>query len=295
MASIKVTILALALTTASAVALGENGQSSSPVTHASNLWKQMDDSAKFGYVLGFSNASENYQMVLRAEREGCNEETNARLLSFLEQNPLPHAVMSRWKSLIDEFYQDQHRRGAEPVYEVTDSLCGPLRRIGSPTEAKNNMEFCQVFERALAAALDDSRNGRFTFSSERDIQALIFHHAIVLAEQRGLPLKIHAEPPKCESKPDLVLGDDEVFVEIKLSKPGSGAYTDSREKWRQDISKLRRYKEASPSALCVFLAIDEAGYHSRPSSKNFFGPTREGLKGEWRQLKPDTCFLLAKI
>jgi hypothetical protein len=146
--------------------------------------------------------------------------------------------------------------------------------------------FSKVFDAAVEAALDSSKKGRFEFLSEKDIQALVFHYAIIFAGQEGLQLKVHAEPTKNTARSDLVLGDDEIFVEIKFSKEGrSGGFTQALKNWHDDIDKLRQYKTTFPTARCVFLAVDEGPYLSNPSSDNFFNPAKENLKGEWRQLR----------
>ena len=60
------------------------------------------------------------------------------------------------------------------------------------------MSFSKVFDDATATALEDVRRGRFDLQSEKDIQAVVFHYAILLAEKLGLPLKLHAEPTRAE-------------------------------------------------------------------------------------------------
>lgn len=157
------------------------------------------------------------------------------------------------------------------------------------------MSFSKVFDDATATALEDVRRGRFDLQSEKDIQALVFHYAILLAEKLGLPLKLHAEPTRAEQKPDLVFGDNEVIVELKLSKAATGGYTEAVKKWRGDVEKLRKYKSHWPTARCIFLAVDEANYHSAPSSANYFNPSAENLRGGWKQLGEATRFLLAEL
>ncbi len=85
---------------------------------SSNLWEKMDDDGKFGYILGFSNASENYQMVLRAEQNGCGDETKNRFIRFLEENPMPDATLTQWKSVLDEFYQDPQNQKLNLVFAM---------------------------------------------------------------------------------------------------------------------------------------------------------------------------------
>jgi len=84
----------------------------------SSLWEKMDDSGKFGYILGFSNASENYQMVLRAERDGCGAEAKEHITAFLEQNPMSHATLAQWKASLDSFYQDPRNKGINLVFAM---------------------------------------------------------------------------------------------------------------------------------------------------------------------------------
>jgi len=118
MAGKRMNYLALTIAIGAAFVFSVRGQAPARNVENPNLWEKMDDSAKFGYILGFSNASENYQMVLRAERGGCDKKTSDRLTAFLDQNPLPHAPMSRWKTLVDEVYQDQRNRGINLVFAM---------------------------------------------------------------------------------------------------------------------------------------------------------------------------------
>ncbi len=90
------------------------------VSVPSNVWQMMDDSAKFGYLLGFSNASEYYQMVLRAERNGCSDETKDRINAFLDSNPVSvqGATLGQWKLVVDEFYKDPRNKGVNLVFAM---------------------------------------------------------------------------------------------------------------------------------------------------------------------------------
>ncbi len=94
------------------------GQAPGPRMDASNLWEKMDDGGKFGYILGFLNASEYYQMVLRAERGGCSDETKGRIAAFLEQNPMSHGTLEKRKSVVDQFYQDSRNKRINLVFAM---------------------------------------------------------------------------------------------------------------------------------------------------------------------------------
>lgn len=114
-----------------------DGQAPSRSMDTSNLWEKMDDGGKFGYVLGFSNASEYYQMVLRAmcfnatsnDLSGCTDETKDRITATLEQNPVSHATLAQWKSVLDEFYQDPRNKG---IFLVSAMQIASLRIAGRP-------------------------------------------------------------------------------------------------------------------------------------------------------------------
>jgi hypothetical protein len=95
-----------------------DAQAPSRNVDVSTIWDKMDDSGKFGYILGFSNASENYQIVLRAERDGCGEEAKERIITFLEQNPMSHATLAQWKATLDSFYQDPRNKGINLVFAM---------------------------------------------------------------------------------------------------------------------------------------------------------------------------------
>ncbi|MFQ5871410.1 MAG: hypothetical protein ACE5IJ_08260 [Thermoplasmata archaeon] len=157
------------------------------------------------------------------------------------------------------------------------------------------MDFSELFDKAVTAFLEMVRDGGFNLHSEKDIQALIFHYALTLTESNSLPQKLHAEPTKAGMRPDLVLGDDEVFLEVKLSKAHSGGYTQAVRSWVADVKKLQRYRSLWPESRCVFLGIDEAGHHSSPSSDNYFDPVAAGLRGRWSQLGSSVGYFLGEL
>lgn len=157
------------------------------------------------------------------------------------------------------------------------------------------MNFSDLFDTATKAAFEQMRKGRFVFESNMDIQALVFHHAAALVEDHGLPLKVHVGPTKLKLKPDLVFGDEEVFVEVKLVKADSGRSKGALHELKGDVWKLRRYKSHWPQARCVLLAVDEAGSHSLSGAADFFDPITEKLKGAWAPLSEGSRFLLAEL
>jgi hypothetical protein len=156
-------------------------------------------------------------------------------------------------------------------------------------------ELLAMFASATGKALKDIKLGRFFPESERDLQALVFHHAVSLLDPSPAPLKIHAEPERFGSHPDLVVGDNELFVEMKLGKRGTGGYTNALKTWLSDLGKLRNYRASVPAAHCLFLAVDRSNYFSNVASGNFFNPADHGLAGEWKSLDGVTSYLIAKL
>ena len=157
------------------------------------------------------------------------------------------------------------------------------------------MDFSKLFDKAVSSFLDLMRRRAFELQSEKDIQALIFHYTITISWKCGVQPMVHAEPTRARLRPDLVLGDNEVFMECKLSKADSGGYSEAIKSWRADVKKLRKYHIRWPESRCVMLGIDEAGYHSSPSSENYFDPRKVGLKGTWSRLGTERYYLLGEL
>jgi len=147
----------------------------------------------------------------------------------------------------------------------------------------------EIFEHALERTLQDIESQSFEIQSEKDIQALLFHHSLALAAERNVPRQVHAEPTVLQRlKPDLVFGGKEIFLEIKLAihTPRKGMF--------EAVDKLGKYKSRWPKSRCFFLCIDEVGYYSSPSSKNYLNPKDLSLKGDWRPIGKGT-FLLGEL
>jgi hypothetical protein len=84
------------------------------------------------------------------------------------------------------------------------------------------MDHDKVFEDALSNVLKDYSDNKIQFLSESDLQAHLFYERRKLMEERDFPrpLKLHFEKSvfSKHAKVDLVLGDDEVLVELKLAR-----------------------------------------------------------------------------
>ena len=137
------------------------------------------------------------------------------------------------------------------------------------------MDYEKLFIDALHRVLDEYSKNRIIFYSERDLQGHLFFECRRLMEERDfpLPLKLFAEKSvfSKRGKVDLVLGDDEVLVELKLepdypgvNKPvvfstkteaaGSGSV-------ESDLEKIEKCAQKGKHAH--FVMIDEDGRHVR--------------------------------
>lgn len=153
------------------------------------------------------------------------------------------------------------------------------------------MDYDILFEDALSSVLKDYSDNKIQLFSERDLQAHLFYECRSLMEERDFPrpLKLYVEKSvfSKHAKVDLVLGDDEVLVELKLepeypgvSKPvvfstkkeaaGSGSI-------ESDLEKIEEYSRKGKSAH--FLMIDEDGRHARKLASEHWKPICAKLNG----------------
>ena len=135
------------------------------------------------------------------------------------------------------------------------------------------MDYDKLFEDALSDALKDYSVNKIQFFSERDLQAHLFCECRRLMEEQHFPfpLKLHAEKTvfSKHAKVDLVLGDDEVLVELKLEPDYPGVskpvvFSTKRDGSRSiesDLEKIDEYSHKSKAAH--FVMIDEDGRHVR--------------------------------
>lgn len=109
----------LAATTAPSGLAGPPAQNAAK----NGLWPTMDDSAKYGYILGFSNATEFYQMVLRgtcfqvpSNPAPCSQATKQNIGELIEAHPIYGAkTLGAWKDGMDKFYTDPRNRGVDLI------------------------------------------------------------------------------------------------------------------------------------------------------------------------------------
>ena len=142
----------------------------------------------------------------------------------------------------------------------------------------------EVFLEALKKVMQEYGEGRICFYSERDLQAHLFSECLGLMrkEEFRIPFEIHAERPVFAKrrKVDMVLGDNEVLVELKLEPDYTGVskpvvFSTIREAGgrgygsvEEDLIKTDSYAKRGKHAH--FVMVDEDGRHSRK------------IRGEWK-------------
>lgn len=146
-------------------------------------------------------------------------------------------------------------------------------------------DYQKLFLDAIANVLAAYSEGKIKILSEADLKSHLFSECCKLMVERNFsyPLKLHAEKGVINKrqKVDLVLGDDEILIELKVepdypgvSKPvvfstrrESGGYGSVEE----DLEKIKEYARRGKHAY--FFMIDEDGRHTRK------------IPGEWKTIQ----------
>ena len=150
------------------------------------------------------------------------------------------------------------------------------------------MDYNQIISDAFQNVLQEYRLGKIHILAESDLKSHLFCKCMRLIEQNGLsfPFQVHAEKDVFEKrrKIDLVLGDNEVLVEVKFEPKtevgGQGrVFSTIREAGglgcssiEEDLQKIENY--AKKGRHGHFLMIDETGWHANTI-----------VQGEWRSVK----------
>jgi hypothetical protein len=138
------------------------------------------------------------------------------------------------------------------------------------------MNYDRVFLDALHSVLIEYGNTQIDLLSESDLKAHLFSECINLMRKRGFPspFKVYAEKGVFDKrkKIDLVLGDNEVLVELKFepesSLGGQGRVFDTVKQAggmgygsvEEDLQKIDNYAKKGKHAH--FVMIDETGWHA---------------------------------
>lgn len=149
--------------------------------------------------------------------------------------------------------------------------------------------------KALKNFIEEYRQERIRFYAEKDFQSHLFCECIRMMQKEGLtrPFKIYVEKGVFSKrrKIDIVLGDDEVLIEVKLepdypgvSKPvvfstirdaGGRGYGSVEE----DLQKIEEYSRKGKYSH--FVMLDEDGRHARKIQGDWKGMTVRGRRRYW--------------
>jgi len=129
-------------------------------------------------------------------------------------------------------------------------------------------DYNAIFLEAWKNVLQGYRNAEIMFLSERDLQGHLFSESLKLmrAQNFPTPYKVYAERSilSKRKKTDLVLGEDDIAVEMKLEPdyPGVSKPVAFREAVEKDIKSLDEYIKRGVKHA-HFVMIDEDGDHAR--------------------------------
>ena len=133
----------------------------------------------------------------------------------------------------------------------------------------NSQTYHKVFLLSWQSFLENFNKGSVKLRSEHDIACHLFSECLKTLEELKFeyPYKIHVDirpfPHKINKIADLILGDNEVVVEIKFLKSGESATTEITKKATKDVvDKLVKYiKQGAKYAF--FIMVDENGHSKR--------------------------------
>lgn len=135
------------------------------------------------------------------------------------------------------------------------------------------MDYDKLFDDALNHVLKGYSENKIRFYSERDLLGHLFYECRRLLQERGFPYPLRLYTEKSvftrRSKIDLVLGDNEILVELKLEPDYPGVskpvvFSTKREAGgpgsvEGDLEKIEEY--ARKGKCAHFVMIDEDGRH----------------------------------
>jgi len=156
------------------------------------------------------------------------------------------------------------------------------------------LDFDSIIKDAWSTFLEEYSEGRVNLLSEGDVQSELYRLCREGIMKRGgaRPLALHTQVSIAGPVVDLMLGQREILVEIKLERQGTGGYTSHLGQYVETTTKLRSYKEQG--ARAILLAIDETGYLARDDRRNFFDPASHGLVGKWERLSNGSYALFSE-
>ena len=148
------------------------------------------------------------------------------------------------------------------------------------------MDYDKLFDDALDFVLKGYSENKIKFFSERDLLGHLFYECRRLMEEQGFPtpFKLYSEKSVFSKhvKVDLVLGDDEILVELKLKPDYPGVskpvvFTKGAGSVENDLEKIQEY--ACKGKCAHFLMIDEDGRHFHKIASEKWTPIYVKLNG----------------
>lgn len=151
------------------------------------------------------------------------------------------------------------------------------------------MRLPELFSNAIVDLIGDYESGRFAPKTEADIQSHLYARILGRLADDLRPIPVHVNWRLASSPPgrkramhDLVLGNDEVIVEIKFEPKYAGVSSPVcfADEIVKDVDRLKlAIEHGIPS--CHFLLIDEAGCWHRNLHKYVSSPL------PWREIRRD--------
>lgn len=166
----------------------------------------------------------------------------------------------------------------------------------------------RLFLDAITNVLTAYAEGKIKILSEADLQSHLFSECCKLMKERNFPypLKLFAEKSVINKrkKVDLVLGDDEILIELKVEPDYPGVskpvvFSTKRESGdygsvEEDLEKIKEY--ATRGKHAHFFMIDEDGRHARKIPEEWKIIQAKGKKSYYlhKYLAPKTLEQQAK-
>lgn len=149
------------------------------------------------------------------------------------------------------------------------------------------MDYHRLFQDAVNSMAQAYENGVIKLHTEADLQSYLFFHIVTLMGERIFqqPYKIHANyglKSTAREKIDLVLGDNDVLVELKYEPdnrelPQSKRPVVLKADIERDFERMERHAQQS-WPHCFVLLFDEDGQHLRRYNDLNWRKLRQGRK-----------------
>jgi hypothetical protein len=132
-------------------------------------------------------------------------------------------------------------------------------------------DYSDVLVASWNSILEKLERGEIILESEDDLRCHLFHECLVALTATDLKpaFPIHAEAEYF----DMILGANDVAVELKFSKKEQGGYTVQKKNILRDLGKLKQSKAKS----AYFGIVSEVNYFFKPESENYVDFESQGF------------------